>query len=491
MTRSRRSFTIRVAVAVAGFLASCGDPAPRSAGGDDGAAASRDGAAGERGASRVASRNAHGVALTVNVAGGPVVDLDGPFSRAFGTNGRSCATCHAPEAGMAITPALVERAFRASRGEDPIFRTNDGATSPLADVSTVAARRRAYALLLDRALIRVGLPVPAGAEFSLLAVDDPYGFASAAELSLFRRPLPAANLAFLSTVMWDGRETFRCEAGRPCSAGANGDASGFATVHFDLSDQANGATLGHAQAAAPLTDAEREAIVAHESALFTAQQADDGAGPLDEGGAQGGPLALAAQPFHFGVNDTFGAFGEAFSAVAMTVFDAWAGAKGHGGRRAAIARGQALFNSRTFTIDGVAGVNDVLGGPTTGTCTTCHDTPNAGDHSVPAPLRIGVDDPSPAGGLDASGLPVYTLRNDATGQTVRTTDPGRALVTGKWADVGKFKGPVLRGLASRPPYFHNGSARTLDDVVRFYDERFGIGLTPGEKADLAAFLAAL
>ncbi len=54
----------------------------------------------------------------------------------------------------------------------------------------------------------------------------------------------------------------------------------------------------------------------------------------------------------------------------------------------------------------------------------------------------------------------------------------------------RFKGPILRGLAGRPPYFHNGSAATLLDVVRFYDVRFAIGFTAAERADLAAFLGA-
>jgi cytochrome c peroxidase len=53
------------------------------------------------------------------------------------------------------------------------------------------------------------------------------------------------------------------------------------------------------------------------------------------------------------------------------------------------------------------------------------------------------------------------------------------------------KGPVLRGLAARAPYFHNGSAATLSDVVEFYNQRFGIGLTAQQKADLVAFLNAL
>jgi cytochrome c peroxidase len=64
------------------------------------------------------------------------------------------------------------------------------------------------------------------------------------------------------------------------------------------------------------------------------------------------------------------------------------------------------------------------------------------------------------------------------------------MVTGKWADIGKFKGPVLRALAARAPYFHNGSAATLEDVVEFYNSRFQIGFTPSEVSDLVAFLRA-
>jgi cytochrome c peroxidase len=88
-------------------------------------------------------------------------------------------------------------------------------------------------------------------------------------------------------------------------------------------------------------------------------------------------------------------------------------------------------------------------------------------------------------------LPVYTLRNISTQETLRTTDPGRAMTTGKWADISKFKGPILRALAARAPYFHNGSAATLDEVVQFYDTRFNIGFTAREKLDLVAFLRAL
>ena len=93
--------------------------------------------------------------------------------------------------------------------------------------------------------------------------------------------------------------------------------------------------------------------------------------------------------------------------------------------------------------------------------------------------------------LDVRYLPVFTLVNNTTLETVQTTDPGRALITGKWADIGKVKGPILRGLASRAPYFHNGSAASLADVLDFYDARFNIGFTAQEKADLIAFLNSL
>ena len=388
--------------------------------------------------SQMWSMNRSGFALTMNASGGPLNDPSNPFFQSLGTNGRSCHTCHEPETGMTLTPERARLRFDASRGLEPLFRPNDGSVSPNADVSTFEARRRAYALLLDRGLIRVGIKMPEGAEFELAAVDDPYSFASAQQLSLFRRPLPAANLRFLSTVMWDGRETFKDST----------SSTGFATIHFDLSDQANGATTGHAQGQ-PLSQEQRESIVGFEMQLFTAQAFDFRAGALNADGAEGGPKPLVSQDYYFGINDPLGADPAGFNPVAMTVYSAWEDAggpiRGPAGTRASIARGEKLFNTKPIAITGVSGLNDDLKiDSIPGTCTTCHDTPNAGNHSVPAPLRIGTAEVDPVGGLDVSGLPVYTLRNLTTGETVRVTDPGRALLTGKWKDVARFMGPILR-----------------------------------------------
>src|SRR5262249_20322865 len=144
------------------------------------------------------------------------VDLGNEFFQDLGANGRRCVSCHLPSAGWTITPPQVQAIFDATRGGavadelglGAIFRTNDRSTSPSADAPTLAARRKAYSMLLTKGLIRVGIGVPATADFELIAVDDPYGHASTSDLSLFRRPLPATNLQFLTTVMWDGRETF-------------------------------------------------------------------------------------------------------------------------------------------------------------------------------------------------------------------------------------------------------------------------------------------
>jgi cytochrome c peroxidase len=65
------------------------------------------------------------------------------------------------------------------------------------------------------------------------------------------------------------------------------------------------------------------------------------------------------------------------------------------------------------------------------------------------------------------------------------------LITGRWEHMSLFKGPILRGLAARAPYFHNGFAATLAEVVEFYNRRFNIGLSAQEKSDLVAFMKAL
>jgi hypothetical protein len=394
-----------------------------------------------------------GVGETI-FAGG--ADPKNPFFDELGSNQRTCATCHDQEAAWSVTPAALQARFDASEGLDPIFRAVDGATSPRADVSTVEARLAAYDLLLTKGLVRVGMPIPADAEFTLTAVSDPYGFASATELSLFRRPLPSTNLRFMSTIMWDDREA-------------------------TLDTQARDATLGHAQAMSIETPEALAQIVGFESSIYTAQGRDDVAGDLADG-AGGGARALVATAFAIGINDSAS---PGFDREAFKLYAGWANADtstAQGQRRASIARGEQLFNTKRIRIRGVAGLPDQ-----DGTCSTCHDTPSIGSHSVALPMDLGVSDAR----RRTSDLPLYTLTNKADGRTVRTSDPGYALVTGKWDDIGKFKVPALRGAVMRPPYFHNGMSDNLDEVLDFYRQRLDVDLSGREHDDLIAFLTAL
>jgi cytochrome c peroxidase len=464
--------------------------------------------------------NAAGAAQTYSTAGGGI-DLTGPFFQSLGTNGRSCASCHQPSDGMSVSALNVQLRFYRTQGLDPIFRTVDGSNcNHDIDVSTLSGRSAAYSLLRTRGLIRIALAVPANADYAVTAVENPYACNETGMISQYRRPLPSTNLRFLSAVMWDGRES------TPLTGTTKILYSNYpASLAGDLAHQSVDATVGHAQGDGTRpTAAEQQQIVNFETALFTAQSFGFLAGPLNLNGANGGPVPLTTQPFFISVNSSVHALlpngaeqpgglltpGDGqFTSNIFNIYDGWSGLPAYE-FRASVARGQTIFNTRAITITGVAGINDdvsqgglVSGGipSLTGTCGTCHDTPNVGDHSFPTPLNIGTGDPSPSdpsvnmGGLDISYLPRITVCQLVNGQITSncktTSDLGQALIDGKFAHAGKIKGPILRGLSARAPFFHNGSARSLFDIVSFYEKRFGLVLSAQDEVDLVNFLSML
>ena len=410
------------------------------------------------------------------------IDVTNPFFRPLGTNGRSCNTCHIPGSAWSITPTDVHAKFNATSGLEPIFRTNDGSNCPSDDVSTPRARARAYSLLLNKALLRISIAVPLNAEFQIIGIQDPYNCpeTTTSNPAFYRRPLPSTNVKFLSAVMWDGRETvFGAIPGKSLN------------LPQSLANQAKDAITGHAQGAVP-TQEQLEKIAEFEAGISTAQAFDVRAGSLTAQGATGGPLKLSNENTYIGINDALGGdpTGATFDPNVFTLYKSWKNS--FSPYRRSVARGEELFNNLPIPITNVAGLNDSLKQPVImGTCTTCHDTPNAGDHSLSVPLGIGTTLYPAQPALDISGLPVYSVQCIATGEVVQVTDLGRAMISGKCADIGKVKGPILRGLAARAPYFHNGAARTLDDAVEFYNERFNLALTSQQKADLVAFLRTL
>src|SRR5260370_3424406 len=180
---------------------------------------------------------------------GPTTTTTNAFFQDLGTNGRTCFTCHQPEDGWGLNARHVRNRFDVN-SDDPLFRLVDGATCPSDDVSTHQAKRKAYSLLLAKGLIRIGLPVPSdGLQLQITDVKDPNGCntnpttglngSTTGTVSVYRRPLPAANLGFLSAIMWDGREP-------------------------SLFSQAVDATLGHAQGAVVPTAEQQQQIVTFE-----------------------------------------------------------------------------------------------------------------------------------------------------------------------------------------------------------------------------------
>lgn len=442
-----------------------------------------------------------GMVATYNTNGN--IDTRGVFFQSLGTNGRSCSTCHVASQSFSISTRDIQVRFLTTRGTDPLFAPVDGANCPTAQTGDEAG----HSLLLKNGLIRIPIAAPGGSpQFTVDSERDPYGCAidtstGQQTLSFYRRPLPTTNLRFLSAVMFDGRES---------SAFPLNSATTFKNnLQTDLTTQALHAVQIHGQSTQDPTPAQLAEIVNFEMGLSTAQVWDNRAGFLAEH-ASGGPMALVGQTYSPGINDSLTP--SIFSPTIFTLFDQWQEPKYFSPgsmQRAQIAAGEKLFNSLPINITDVRGLNDnaALGTPAVivGTCGTCHDTPNVGNHSLPVPLDIGTGH-SPAYETNAQiksalaqlsfpNLPVYRVSgctDPFNGETtLYTTDLGKAMLSGQCSDLNRIKGPILRGLAARAPYFHNGAAASLNELVNFYNQRFNMNLTDEQKTDLVAFLNSL
>ena len=444
-----------------------------------------------------------GAVATFNTAGD--IDRKTAFFQSLGTNGRSCESCHQADQAFSLSASHVRELYERTRGADPLFAAVDGANCPDAEPGD----RDAHSLLLSRGLIRVAITLPSNPQFTIAVAHDPYGCAIAYDsasgrqiISVYRRPLPTTNLRYLSTIMFDGRESIL-----PLTNSQTFPAD----LTADLTHQALSAIQTHAQASTEPTAAQLAEIVNFELGLSTAQIRSHRVGQLDRDEAAGGPLVLSAQPYYPGANDSLGhdPSGAPFNPSAFTLYKPWADSRNE--ERADIAAGEVVFNSAVAIITDVRGLNDnpALNSPAsiTGTCTTCHDSPNVGNHSLPLPLDIATSrqaametNPKIVAGLQQLSppdMPVYEIRGCPDPQNPQhtlvfyTSDPGKGLVTGQCTDVGRGKGLILRGLAARAPYFHNGAAANLKELVEFYNLRFDMNLSNRQKHDLIAFLNSL
>jgi len=455
-------------------------------------------------------------AVGVYLPNGPVSTKDHPFFRPLGKTGRSCATCHEPADAMGLSTETAQKLWQSSSGKDPLFAMVDGANCP----DLPANERASHSLLLDRGLIRVALPwppriktgKPIEPEFSIEVMRDPtgcnssslYGLASKApKVSVFRKPRITANLRYVVNLPNDRRYLINVKTGYALPLDPDSRSGSLSmNIMSDarlpvLKDQFADAVETHLPGAKKLSSEEMDQLQEFVLNSYAAQVRDSAAGDLIE---KGGPSGLG--PFNLAIGES-GLGGEHLDTPVFQKFDQWkatgdnADPSSEAAFRASVARGADLFVGRTFFVRDVNHINSIgLGNPIKRSCALCHNAQMTGHDGAPGWMDIGIATWPWAN--NEKDLPLFrlTCRKDVPphpylGRTIYTTDPGRALITGRCSDIGSLTMQQLRGLAARAPYFNNGSARTLREVIDFYDRRFNIGYTEQEKQDLVNFLRVL
>ncbi len=442
--------------------------------------------------------------LTVLNADGPVATKGHPFFEPVGTNGRACVTCHQPANAMSVSGDAIRERWRASGGKDPIFAAIDGSNNP----SLPQDQEASHSLLLKRGLFRIALQWPparnAEPEFTIEVVSDPTGVnrdprwgltGVAHAVSVFRRPRPVANLKY---VLEPDSTPFNVklgvlldkdpETGLPVSMNMMADARA-----GTLKIQAEDAYRTHLEGKKGLTPGELAQITAFEKQVYVAQTWDRGAKELTGGDGPGalGPANLLKE--QAGV----------LNSPAKPVFLSFAAWQKDTEFRQSVARGNDIFLNRQFWVKNVGHINSIgLGNPAKRSCAVCHNAVMSGMDRAPGWVDLGTTNyptwTEPDVASTTAELPVFkvTCRAEAKphpflGRVIYTSDPGRALITGKCADIGAITMGQFRGLAARAPYFVNGSAKTLMELVDYYDRRFDMRLTGQEKQDLVNFLGVL
>jgi hypothetical protein len=452
-----------------------------------------------------------GVISTLHV-GGALDTKDHPFFTPLGTNGRACITCHQPADGMSLSARTAQEVWDSAGPSDPLFAAIDGSNCP----SLPQQERASHSLLLERGLFRIARPWPPLAadgqalepELDIEVVRDPtgcnadprYGLHSERpSVSVFRRPRPAANLKFATSVGFpfdpkDGMPLeLDAETGLPTSGNLLAD-----DRERTLAGQARDALSSHLELQGTLAPAQLQRIVDFETQLFTALSAHTLGGALDSAGATGGPDALARAPAgKLQSTKSNPIWGKEFAAWAEQPNAPATDGDAQRAFRASVARGAAIFAGRQFLVSDSAGITDTgFGNPVRNSCAFCHNMLHAGMDVAPGQVDLGTTNQPAANPLPELPLFRLTCRPDARphphlGRVVYTHDPGYALTTGKCIDIGKITAQSLRGIAARPPYFVNGSAQTLADVVAFYDKRYEMKLSDREKLDLQHLLEVL
>ncbi|MFO0590764.1 MAG: hypothetical protein U0441_24690 [Polyangiaceae bacterium] len=366
----------------------------------------------------------------------------------FGGNGRTCLTCHGDATGT-LNPSDVQARF-AANPNDPLFE-HDGLDTFDGQGTT---------RILANATILVPIKLPPNIQLA----DDP----TATKIFVQRGvPTTKNSPALDPVIMYDGRAA-------------------------SLTGQAKGAIFGHAQATIQPTADQLQMISEHEksSSFFSSWDlrnfADGGPPPAMPSGNS--PSQMRGRKFFVDTPVPF-ALNAQSSRQGLC-------AQCHSGPLLNQTNGLGHLPLPPF--------------PTAPAQTSCSQ-PATGGNPVPAGERFST---ALVSELNEAQTPTFNfLLKLPSGDTVPLppmADPGRALVTGNFkgfpavdGDLFKFKIPILRGVKKTAPYFHDNSAKTLEEVVAHYATFFQLAtdcnidgdppliLTAQDQADIVAYLKLL
>ncbi len=360
----------------------------------------------------------------------------------LGGNGRSCADCHVPSESFQLSPAVARSRFEAllakravnKNADDPLFRPVDAD-----DFREHGGAAHDYSNLVDNALVRVTMPLPANVRLidpATCTTPDPVTCQPTEETSvdLWRAVMPVNNVAITGPdnvpPVWPPAPRppiMGIDPNGPNRQGGYQHDARFAT----LQEQARGALLAHAQVSAEPPAGMLDDLAAFQRTLFSSPGVETLAHAIESG------ATVFPDPD-----------------LDLTELEQ---------------RGKAVFNRSCATCHG-----GVL-----------HPSGSTPDFGIPRPVRMRYHNilsscPRPTTDGFAACPPrlarnarIYriTLANGSY-QFATTSDPGRLLLTGQPADLGVMDVTQLRGISRTAPYFHNNSAATLEEVLDHYDAFF-------------------
>ena len=348
----------------------------------------------------------------------------------LGGNGRACADCHMPPESFQLSPASARARFDALQAErahnpnadDPLFRPVDAD-----DFRVNGDNASDFSNLVENGLVRVTMPLPPNVKLIDPVTGQPTDETS---VDLWRAVMPVLNVAITGAdgvlPIWPPG-TPRVPILGQDPNGPNRQGGYQHDARFGrLQEQARGALFAHAQVSAEPPVQMLDDLAAFQRTLFSSGEVEQLANAILSG----------STPFP----DPDPELNELEQ------------------------QGKAVFNRACAQCHGS------ISHPSGSTPEAFPNRPIVRYHNIQTACpRPATDGYSPCPQRLARNARTYRItRADGTFQFATTSDPGRLLLTGQFADLGVMDVTQLRSISKTAPYFHNNSAATLEEVIDHY-----------------------